>query len=185
MPDQLINITQTSQWRTESRSPLCSEPILSWLTDTTSLTNKLEQRCTKFSVQVRKQITTNNQLSSLSNYFPYPEKVFVREVTLHCDGIATVFAQTEIPYSTLTEQQQKLMELGDNSLGRVLFQEKSLQRGEIELAEFQVGSPLHLLCHSLSQSCQHSLWARRSLFYIHNKPLLVSEVFLPASGIYA
>lgn len=185
MENQLINIAQSSQWHSQTKRHHCSEQVRSWLFDKTSLTTKLENNCKEFKVKIKQQLTTNNKVSPLSTYFPYPEKVFVREVTLHCNGIATVFAQTEIPYSTLTEEQQALMNIGDNSLGRLLFQEKSLKRGEIEVASFLEGSTAHQLCDLFSQSCQHPLWARRSLFYIHNKPLLVTELFLPASGIYS
>ena len=95
-----------------------------------------------------------------------------------------VFAQTEIPLSTLTGEQAKLAEIGVQSLGKILFQDSSMKRGKIEVAQFKEKSQLVQLCQPLKQNCTHSLWARRSLFNLHNKPLLVSELFLPASGIY-
>jgi len=184
MFNQLLNIASTTHWQENSRTTNCTKQILNWLLDEASLTKKLEEQCKKFSVKVKQQLKTDTNKSTLSQSFPAPEQVLVREVFLYCDGIANVFAQTEIPYSTLSDQQQNLANIGSESLGKFLFQNKTLQRGNIEIAEFIVGSPLHQLCNSLQQPCEHSLWARRSLFYIENKPLLVSEVFLPASGIY-
>jgi len=184
MFNQLFNIASSTQWQKNSHPQNCSKKILSWLLDETSLTKKLERQCELFSVKVKQQLNTDTVQSALSNNFPAPEQILVREVLLHCDGIANVFAQTEIPYQTLSKKQKKLANLGSESLGRILFQDETLQRGDIEIAEFPVGSLLHQFCNSLQQPCNHSLWARRSLFYIENKPLLVSEVFLPASGIY-
>ena len=184
MFNQLLNIVSSTHWQENSHPNNCTKQVLSWLLDEASLTKKLEQQCEKFTVEVKQQLNTNTSESMLSQLFPSPEQVLVREVLLHCDGIANIFAQTEIPFQTLSDKQQKLANIGSESLGKFLFQDKTLQRGKIEVAEFVVGSELHQLCDSLQQSCDHSLWARRSLFHIKNKPLLVSEVFLPASGIY-
>ena len=184
MFNQLLNIASSTHWQDSHFPEHCHEQVLSWLLDETSLTSKLEDKCDKFTVKVKQQATTNSNETALSNFFPYPEKVFVREVLLHCDGIANVFAQTEIPYSTLSDNQEKLADIGSTSLGKILFQDKTLQRANIEITEFLPGSQMHQFSQSLQQTCSHSLWARRSLFYIKNKPLLVSELFLPASGIY-
>lgn len=184
MFNQLLNIASSTQWQKNNAPKHCAKQILSWLLDETSLTSKLELQCDEFSVKVKQQLSTDNKQSILSTYFPSPEKVLVREVLLYCDGIPVVFAQTEIPYGTLSDTQEKLANIGSESLGKILFQDKTLQRGIIEIAEFAVGSQLHQFSQSLQQPCEHSLWARRSLFYIKSKPLLVSEVFLPASGIY-
>lgn len=184
MFNQLLNIAVSTQWKNADSVTNCTEEVFSWLADETSLTTKLERQCTEFSVKVKQQLKTNTQESRLSHHFPHPEKILVREVLLYCDGVPSVFAQTEIPYSTLSNAQEKLANLGDASLGKVLFQDKTLQRSDIEIAEFLVGSKIHQFSQSFQQPCDHSLWARRSLFYLENKPLLVSEVFLPGSGIY-
>jgi len=184
MFNPLLNIATSTQWQESLPTNRCSNKVLSWLLDEASLTKKLEQQCHQFSVQVKQQINTDSEQSQLSPYFTNSENLLVREVILHCDDIATVFAQTEIPHSTLSNTQEKLTNLGSESLGKVLFQDKTLKRGKFEIAEFTIGSPVHDFIASLQQTCDHSLWARRSLFYIGEKPLLVSEVFLPSSGIY-
>ena len=184
MFNPLLNIVSSTHWQKNSHPQSCSKQILSWLLDETSLTKKLEQQCGKFTVEVKQQLNTNANESVLSQLFPQSEQILVREVLLHCDGVANIFAQTEIPYQTLADKQKKLANIGSESLGKFLFQDKTLQRGKIEVAEFTVGSPIHDLIASLEQTCEHSLWARRSLFYIGEKPLLVSEVFLPSLGIY-
>ncbi|MFT4836683.1 MAG: chorismate--pyruvate lyase, partial [Psychromonas sp.] len=75
-------------------------------------------------------------------------------------------------------------EIGTDSLGKFLFQDPSMRRDKIEVAQFPVYSAVHQLCTVLNQEVDFPLWGRRSLFYVNNKALLVSEVFLPASGIY-
>ena len=184
MFNELVDIASSIKWQPSSYPTHCTQNILSWLLDEMSLTKKLQNQCETFSVDVKQQSHTDAKNASLSSYFPLPEKVFVREVLLCCDGIESVFAQTEIPYRTLSDTQKNLTEIGSESLGKFLFQESTLRRGEIEIAEFPIGSKLHALCDDLKQGCEHTLWARRSLFYIEDKPLLVSEIFLPASGIY-
>ena len=180
----LIPIATSGAWLTEANSHKCSKNVISWLFDHRSLTQKLQANCQKFHVEVKQQLAVTPAEMSLSCYFTSEEKVLVREVLLYCDGKPVVFAQTEIPFSTLTEEQAKLAEIGTRSLGDVLFQDPSMKRAEIEMAEFMAGSGVHGLCESFNQHADFSLWGRRSLFYINNKPLLVSEVFLPASGIY-
>lgn len=185
MLNELVDLVSSTKWQHSPYPTHCTKQVLSWLLDEMSLTKKLQSQCKIFTVSVKQQSHTNTKSSPLSPYFPLPEKVFVREVLLCCDGIDTVFAQTEIPYETLSDTQKNLTEIGSESLGKFLFQEKTLRRGEIEIAEFPIGSALHNLCDELQQCCNHTLWARRSLFYIEDKPLLVSEIFLPASGIYS
>jgi len=184
MFNQLLNIASSTQWQEETAISDCPEKVLSWLLDSTSLTKKLEQQCNQFNVQVKQEMQTHSKESNLSPYFPYPEPLFVREVLLQCDGIAHVFAQTEIPQQTLLATKEKLTHLGERSLGSVLFNDPTLIRGKIEVAEFPIGSLLHLFSESLQQPCEHSLWGRRSIFQFQNKPLLVSELFLPCSRIY-
>ena len=180
----LLPIATSGNWLTEAKSNKCSKNVSSWLSDHSSLTLKLQAIGQKFHVEVKQQLAVTPAEMSLSCYFTSEDKVLVREVLLYCDGKPVVFAQTEIPFSTLTEEQAKLAEIGTRSLGEVLFQDPSMKRAEIEVAEFLVGSEVHRLCEQFNQVANFSLWGRRSLFYINNKPLLVSEVFLPASGIY-
>ena len=184
MLNHLFPISLSASWVSQNQTEQCSEKVSSWLYDQNSLTQKLERLYQKFHVQVRQQITISSTSPSLSGYFANDANILLREVFLCCDDVPVVFAQTEIPLSTLTQEQAQLAEIGSESLGRILFQDPSMKRGAIEIAQFREKSQLDLLCQPLNQSCNHSLWARRSLFYLNNKPLLVSELFLPASTLY-
>ncbi len=184
MQNKLLAIAASAHWFTETELKTCPKQLSDWLFDHNSLTQKLERLSNRFHVQVKQQVTTNSKNSTLSHYFCDEEKILVREVYLYCDGVAVVFAQTEIPYSSLTEEQAKLAEIGEQSLGKFLFQDPSMLRGQIEVCEFIEDSTAHKICEEIQQECKHTLWARRSLFYLNNKPLLVSELFLPALEIY-
>lgn len=184
MLEHLFPLGSSASWRSQKKAQPCSAKISSWLYDNDSLTKKLERLYQKCHIQLRQQITVSATTPSLSGYFSNDATILVREVFLYCNGVPMVFAQTEIPLSTLTGEQAKLAEIGSQSLGRILFQDSSMKRGTIEVAQFKEKSQLASLCPPLQHSCAHSLWARRSFFYLHDKPLLVSELFLPASGIY-
>lgn len=183
MHNHILPLGALTHWISETKSLCCAQNIASWLYDHNSLTKKLELQFNDFSVKLKQQvnIAPNDQLSSLFND---EQKILVREVFLHCEDKPVVFAQTEIPFSTLSEQQAEIAKIGEQSLGKILFQDPTMLRGQIEVTEFKKGSLFHQLALELHQPVEHSLWARRSLFYLNNKPLLVSELFLPASGIY-
>lgn len=184
MDTTITPLASSALWLADATSSACSKNLLDWLLDQGSLTKKLQALSTNFQVQVRQQVTLSRSKDSLSPYFSGENQVLVREVLLVCDNKAVVFAQTEIPFTTLTEQQAKLADIGTDSLGTLLFQDSSMKRDKIEVAQFPVYSAVHQLCTDLNQEVDFPLWGRRSLFYINNKPLLVSEVFLPALGIY-
>ena len=82
MLNQLLNIATSTQWQEGIPANRCSNKVLSWLLDETSLTKKLEQQCDQFSVQVKQQINTNTRtIITLSILFTF-RKVLVREVIL-------------------------------------------------------------------------------------------------------
>jgi len=136
-----------------------------WLNDRGSLTQRLVAH-SKGSFQVRVD----------SNRFTYPTAdeycalgigarrlCLIREVSLQGKGETWVTARTVIPATSLCGPQRALRNLGNRSLGSHLFRTASMRRGNIEIA--QVSS---------------NRWARRSIFWLSNRPLLVCEVFLPA-----
>jgi len=70
--------------------------------------------------------------------------------------------------------------LGKKPLGAVLFADPSMVRSGIEIAKLSPGQPLFTRATaSLSQLPTH-IWGRRSAFFLKHRPLLVSEIFLPA-----
>lgn len=103
----------------------------------------------------------------------------VREVTLECHGKPWVFARSVLPAASLTGELRHLRRFGARSLGALLFADPRLVRGDFALA--LIGPEDALVPQALRAA--HALWARRSVFELRGRPLLVQEVFLPACRI--
>lgn len=104
------------------------------------------------------------------------QKMLVREVILHGHQQPWVFARSLVPYTSLTGRLKALRNLDNRPLGALLFQDPGMRRDPLELASIE---PKHQYVDAGYQPDQ-TLWGRRSLFYLDDQPLLVSEVFLPA-----
>jgi chorismate lyase len=95
------------------------------------------------------------------------ERYWLREIVLYGDNVPWLLGRTVIPEKTLSGPDRALVDLGTLPLGRYLFGGGNLTRDYI-----QVGR-------------QNEFWARRSLLRLSGKPLLLTEVFLPASPLYS
>jgi chorismate--pyruvate lyase len=87
-----------------------------------------------------------------------------RDVVLKVKGESRVYARTCMPKSTLTGHESQLKTLGNKPLGAYLFKHPHMRRGEM--------SAYRIPKNELSLS-----WARRSVFYLQQKPILVTEAF--------
>jgi len=90
-----------------------------------------------------------------------------------------VFARSIIPLKTLRGRHKRLKYLGEKPLGGYLFSISSLKRNCIEWFYIQQQNELrdNMLLNDENQT--RNFWGRRSLFLINQKPLLVTEFFLP------
>jgi chorismate--pyruvate lyase len=79
----------------------------------------------------------------------------------------------------LTGEEQALAHLKERSLGSVLFKNPALQRSEFEIACLKPRMFLHSKAITAVEQSLPDLWARRSLFSLPGKSLLLTEVFLP------
>lgn len=184
----LFPVTLSSQWHDVNQCIL-PDNLKSWLLDPNSLTARLKSHCQTFSVELLGQRIETCQESEAVASIPVGAQVLVREVLLFCDDIPQVFARSLLPLSSLTGDEQALANLGNQSLGQVLFNNPSLERQSIEVSEFTSSSSVANLAKLLSTSehCDNSLdnlWGRRSIFILENKPLMVAEVFLPGAFAY-
>jgi len=147
-----------------------------WLSDTGSLTQRLIDACNgELTVQVLRQNLGVPRLSERRALgLPQRRQALIREVILLGGGIPWVYARSIIPLSTLTGRLRRLRQLDNRPLGALLFSEPSMCREPVEIA-----------CYTSAQmptalaAKQSTMWGRRSVFRLHNKPLLVSEIFLP------
>jgi chorismate--pyruvate lyase len=154
--------------------------LLSWLTDRGSLTARLKGHCPgRFSLRVLgEQWVRPDPSEARLLKVRHDQKVLLRQVHLLCGGQLCVYARSVIPLTTLKGKHRRLLFLGDRPLGEYLFASPTLERGRIEWGSLSPGSVLYQTAMPDGGSGE-SVWGRRSLFRIDDKPLLVSEFFLP------
>ena len=110
------------------------------------------------------------------------DRASIREVLLCGLGKPVVYARSVLPESSLTGDNQALLELGNQPLGEYIFRQPDLVRGPIEVAEIPASQFNQYLD---VQYLHESAWARRSLFHLNGKPISVCEVFLPEHSVSA
>jgi len=145
-----------------------------WLLDRGSLTERLvEASGGEFRVEVLRQqwgVADSGEARLLG--LPLRQRALIREVILHGNNQPWVYARSILPAKSLQHSLRHLKRLGNKPLGAVLFGDPDMQRSNIEIA--------CLNTQELPLAIEQPAWGRRSVFFLHNQPLLVSEVFLPA-----
>lgn len=184
MPEPTFTQNQFEpQWRSAQLLPHAgiSNAMREWLLDEGSLTRRVVGNCAQsFSVQVLNQswgtpLATENKVLEMA-----PDaKAWIREVELHCGTIPWVFARTLIPASSLEGDTRRLAELGNRPLGEVLFSDPKARRGRVEVAKLLPRHTLFRVASAHLKNAPVHLWARRTLYYMEDRPLLVNEIFLP------
>jgi chorismate--pyruvate lyase len=101
----------------------------------------------------------------------------IREVVLSGVDEPWVYARSVLPLSSLSGELRHWRKLDARPLGARLFDRPDLGRGALEIGCVAVNSAL---AGRLGFGPENLLWGRRSVFTVGGKPLLVSEVFLPA-----
>jgi chorismate--pyruvate lyase len=103
----------------------------------------------------------------------------VREVYLLCRRTPLVFAHSVIDPRALRGAWRRVARLGSRPLGAALFADPRIKRHPLHQKKLNRTHELHRRACSALRSNPTYLWARRSLFTLHNSPILVTEVFLP------
>lgn len=173
------------RWQPLNRWGACPRgkvALRAWLGDEGSLTAQL-MRLSQGSLRVRIlrqawDLPTRLELQALG--IKQPVRTLVREVILQGNGQDWVYARSLLPSTSLTGRLRHLRKQDTSPLGAYLFRQAQLQRSPMEVVRLAPGSGY--TPGYLTQG--QSLWARRSVFRLHNQPLLVSEVFLPAFAAY-
>lgn len=170
-------------WRAERYffSGQVPKDIAWWLFDATSLTARIIDACRgRFRVEVISQGWQRPMLNEEQCLkIRAGRHALIRQVYLYCNDTPWVFARTVIPLTTLRGKERHLAHLQNRPLGAVLFAEPTMRRSEVEVAEIKPGQRLFHTATARLVADPKSIWGRRSVFYLHDKPLLVSEIFLP------
>jgi chorismate--pyruvate lyase len=179
-----VNRIQAPRWSPAARwrhgqIPAC---LRDWLLDAGSLTERLQRCCTaQFGVRVLDEGWQRPRVDEMRVLqLPLASLGWIRQVQLLCDSRHWVFARTVIPALTLSGTQRRLAYLGGRPLGAHLFADPGMRRGPVEVARIRPGQAMFAEALSGLRPHPAEIWGRRSVFWLSNKPLLVTEVFLPA-----
>ncbi len=171
-----MTICMFKDWHTAT--PGASADLMPWLRDTGSLTQRIQQRCANFSVlNVKSSLARIAPDESILLKIKPGRLAWSREVFLCADEQPVVFAHSAC--ADLRGAWQALRGLENKPLGALLFSHPQVLRQPLHYKALRGNHPLYRRAASVLTDPPDLLWARRSLFYLHNAPLLVTEVFLP------
>ena len=138
-----------------------------WLMLEDSMTKRFEQYGKPVSVTLlNEEFIHRDALTSEQHLLPEEPRYWLREILLCVGDEPWLAGRTVVPESTLCGPELALQQLGKTPLGRYLFTSSQLTRDFIEIGRHD------------------ALWGRRSRLRLSGKPLLLTELFLPASPLY-
>jgi chorismate--pyruvate lyase len=160
-------LTQLRALRYFDALPALDSQLLDWLLLEDSMTKRFEQQGKHVTVTViQETFVTAESLEHERHLLPKDSRYWLREILLCANGEPWLAGRTVVPESTLSGPELALQKLGTTPLGRYLFTSSTLTRDFIEVGQVE------------------SLWGRRSRLRLGGKPLLLTELFLPASPLY-
>ncbi|MDO8465690.1 MAG: chorismate lyase [Gallionella sp.] len=158
----------------------CEAGLAPWLRDRGSLTQRIQQRCARFVVRgVRSGLARIALDEAALLGVASPHLAWSREVFLYADGIPVVFAHSACARQHLRGAWSAVGSLGNKPLGALLFAHPLVERRPLHYKALRSTHHLYQRAAAVLDHPPGRLWARRSLFYLHDAPLLVTEVFLP------
>ncbi|MCX7898080.1 MAG: chorismate lyase [Rhodocyclaceae bacterium] len=177
----LSMLRQRARWK--SHPALLSAPrwLYPWLAERGSLTARIMARCHAFALSIVREayarpFPDERPLLGL----PWAQYAWVREVLLHADGEPVVFAHSILLPKDTRGAWHRARAIGARPLGAALFADPSITRGPLTCARIHPDHPLGRRISKVIGAVYGDLWARRSLFLHRGRPLVVTEVFLPA-----
>ena len=162
-------------------APVAAGRYRPWLTDRGSLTARIASRCPGVHVRVLFQ---GLRRPHRDERFLFAQngrtRVATREVLLCCGDTPVVFAHTVVDPKHLSGTWRDIKGIGNRPLGAALFADPMVKRYPLRQRKIGWHHELHRRLSVFVPGMPMSLWARRSLFRLHDSPILVTEVFLPA-----
>lgn len=168
-----------------ARPPRATVParLRPWLTDPCSLTARISARCASFRVVVLRQALDHPHPDEAILFGLRPrDLVWVREVLLLADGRPVVFARSILPRDHVSGTWHLFHAIGTRPLGAALFANPAIVRSPLSSTclDRRDARYHHALAAAQPRPLPARLWARRSVFRLGHRALLVSEFFLPA-----
>jgi chorismate--pyruvate lyase len=174
---------KSTRWRPQHRCLRSDIPagLAGWLLDPASLTKRLLEVCPdRFRVRLLVQRWERPRADEFHTLAMRNHGLaLVRQVQLLCDERPLVYARTVIPAASMRGRLRRLASLGSRPLGAMLFADRGMRRGIVELARITQDQALFAEALRDTNLEPEPIWGRRSVFRIGGRPLLVSEIFLP------
>lgn len=155
------------------------EMLLPWLRETGSLTKRLRS---VYGNHLAVKVLFHRWKPAFAEecehlHLPHHRYHLIREVLLHVNNVPLVLARTILPAHTIRIAQRNLSHLGSRPLGEVIFAYPDL---ELRQRDFSLASS-NIWSSAVQRqfSVHEAIWGRRTIYAIHQQPLLVSEFFLP------
>jgi len=173
--------TRPPAWKTQLRGN-DSQPAVElgpWLNETGSLTKRLRN---VYGNQLAVRLLYHHWKPAFAEEcqelkIAHHRYQLIREVLLHIDNTPLVLARTILPQATIRIAHRNLSHLGTRPLGEVIF-----AYPDLELRQRYFSHATTNIWSTAVQSefpVEQAIWGRRTLYAIHDRPLLVSEFFLP------
>lgn len=170
-------------WQDITHCPHLQVPprVRDWIALRTSMTARIQAVAgTRIDVEVLRQAA--GRLHEDERHFftdPPGRHGTVREVCLSAAGQPLLIARTVLTSRRLQEH-PTIRELGNHALGSLLFAGgRASPWTAREMIHLDARSPLFALVRRRHHGVQARYWGRRTLFWLFDEPLLVTEIFLP------
>jgi chorismate lyase len=151
-----------------------------WIIDRGSLTSRIVEHFDQFNlVRLTQHLARPNADECRALGLRAHELAVVREVLLRSAATPLVFAHTAAHPRDLAGAWRGLSRLGARPLAEMLFHDPLVARMPMEYKRLHAPHPLAIAARQYHWPTE-TFWARRSVFLKAGRPLLVTEVFLPA-----
>lgn len=158
----------------------CETGLAPWLRDRGSLTQRIQQHSQCFAVHPVRSGLARIAFDESALLGIAPQQLaWSREVFLYADNRPVVFAHSACARQDLRGAWSAVRGLGNKPLGALLFAHPLVERKPLHYKALRGAHMLYQRAAEVLDNPPDRLWARRSLFYLHGAPLLVTEVFLP------
>ena len=150
------------------KSPTIEGDAFSWLTEESSLTERLNNEFNDVKVDV---IYEGEALEEKNDY--------IREVIIKSHDKPMIFARSQLKMNDLEDAWICLKTLGQQSLANILFKDLKISRRSLLYRVCEPKDVLFKHLKSLGYIQEEILWMRQSEWERQGKILLLTEVFLP------
>jgi chorismate--pyruvate lyase len=167
--------------RVQGRSHLRLPPrVRDWVGLESSMTARIaEVSGQPIAVELLRQARAPLYPDEAGFFDPAPEGATVREVCLSAAGQPLLVARTVLTSQRL-QSHPTILKLGNKALGSLLFAGgRPSPYTAREFAHIGAASPLYRLIRRRADVQQAHYWGRRTLYWLFDEPLLVTEVMLP------